>query len=407
MNPRVLMLGWEFPPYTSGGLGVATQSLFEALLDKVSLKLVIPQQPANDAMGVEHIFDLHTTPVSLPPVMGIPQLVAIPQVQSISPYPPYSPVPLTSPKSASSSFDLYGPMFHQALETYAQKAIHAAESLEFDLIHAHDWMTIRSALALKARTQKPLILHVHSLEYDRSGPGSRGPIFELEQMGLREADHIIAVSDYTKSVISQVYGIHPDRISVVHNGIRLVEPYRSPRPFPEKLVLFLGRITQQKGPMTFLSIAEQVLKEIPHLRFVMAGKGELLPEVIEQAAARELGDRVHFTGFIEQQQVFDLFSMADIFVMPSVSEPFGLVALEAAQFGIPCVLGMPSGVSEVLPHAMKAPYDDVDALASRIIDLIRHPEVAEMIQQRTYEDLKQLSWGAAADKITAIYQAVW
>ena len=411
MKPNILMLGWEFPPHTSGGLGVATQALFEALKDRVPLQLLIPQSPLEDAPGHELIYDLGLVASQLPPLFPMQvttaAVVPVAMQQRVSPYPPYSTQELdfASPVE-SQAVNLYGPGFFKHLDDYTQKATAMALGLDFDLIHAHDWMTFQAGLKIKELTQKPLILHVHSLEYDRSGPGARGPIYELEKTALQQADLIIAVSEYTKRIIHQEHGVAPHKIRVVHNGIKRVDTFRSDKPFPEKLILFLGRVTGQKGPFQFLSIARRVLDEMPNLRFVMAGKGELLPSVIEKAAAWGLGDRVHFTGFIDQSQVFELFSMADIFVMPSVSEPFGLVALEAAQFGIPCVLGMPSGASEVLNHALKAPHEDVEILASRILDLLRHPEIAEMIVRRTYEDLDKLDWNVSADKILDVYQEV-
>lgn len=351
-DPHVLMLGWEFPPFVHGGLGVACHGLAAALASRLPLTLALPH--STPPPGFSHL--------ALPPPAKSPRLSLRIGVDSdLAPYLDADPPGPIGP-------DLYGSDLPARVFGFARRAAAAASAIDFDLIHAHDWMTALAGLEIRARTGKPLVFHVHSLGFDRAGRHEQDWIHKLECRILREADLVITVSHYTRGIALRHYGAPPDKTVVVHNGIAPITPFRTPKPFPGKLVVFLGRLTGQKGPDHFLEIARQVLVARPKVRFAMAGRGRQLHRLM--ASARRLGihHAFHFTGFLNRQKVHHLFSMADAYCMPSNSEPFGLSALEAAQFGVPVVLSQESGVAEILSAARIAPSSDPATFAQHLIE---------------------------------------
>jgi hypothetical protein len=299
--------------------------------------------------------------------------------------------------------DLYGPDLGSKVIEFSKVAAKLAMLEPFDIIHAHDWMTFLAGVEVKKATGKPLVVHVHALQYDRAGADARGWIYDLEKYGMEEADRIIPVSRYTGEIIATHYGINPNKIRPVHNGADPVEAFETKKKFPEKLVLFLGRLTSQKGPEFFLETASRVIAVNPHVRFVVAGTGEKLRPLIESGAFRGLGAHFHFTGFLDKEKVNDLLSMTDVYCMPSVSEPFGLSALEAAQFGIPAVISKQSGVAEVLQGALKADYWDVELMARHINDLLTDDELRAKVIEQAKLDIAASTWDAAAAKVLKIY----
>jgi len=362
------MLGWEFPPLINGGLGVACHGLAHALAEKIPLTLLLPLNQS-------------------PP--GFASL-SLPENPSTHPFSPTLPVPtdLTPYLDAAPSKQttLYGPDLAAQVLDFTRRAADAAARHSFDLIHAHDWMTALAGLEIRARTGKPLIFHVHSLTYDRAGLQDRGWIYEIEKSVLREADLVVAVSRYTRKIAIENYAADPLKTVVVHNGTPLLRAYRSPKPFPEKLVLFLGRLTSQKGPDHFLEIARLVLAENDQVRFAVAGTGEQLRSLMSTARRFGIERALHFTGFLNRKKVRHLLSMADAYCMPSNSEPFGLSALEAAQFGLPVVLSQESGVAEVLPQARAAPATDPAALAQHLLDALAQDRPKIPQQFRSWQD---------------------
>ena len=278
--------------------------------------------------------------------------------------------------------------------------------MDFDIIHCHDWMTFPAAMLVKQQSKKPLVVHVHSLEYDRSGPESKNWVFDIEKEAMSKADIVVPVSNYTGSIAQEHYGIAAAKIFPVHNGADTVEVFKVKNEFPEKLVLFLGRVTGQKGPQYFLDIASKVLQHAPNVRFVMAGTGDQLRDLIENGAYKNIGTKFHFTGFLTKEKVHKLLSMTDVYCMPSVSEPFGLSALEAAQFGIPCVISKQSGVSEVLFGALKADFWDIEKMASHIITLLQNNSLKDALVKDAFNDLKNCTWDKAAEKILPLYNKV-
>lgn len=425
---RVLKLGWEFPPLINGGLGIACLGLSRALAKHVDLTVVVPKsspeadysdfhlvglnlvtltelQQAESRYRYESFAQVRQVPVFLDPyedggLVGdaLTELRALPGGEAI-----FSETTLKQLDSFKVG-ELYGPDLGGKVVEFSKVAAKLALLEDFDIIHAHDWMTYLAGIEVKKATGKPLVVHVHALQYDRAGADARGWIYDLEKYGLDEADRIIPVSRYTGEIIATHYGINPAKISPVHNGADPVEAFATKKKFPEKLVLFLGRLTSQKGPEFFLETAAKVIAKNPKVRFVVAGTGDKLRPLIESGAFRGLGGHFHFTGFLDKQKVHDLLSMTDVYCMPSVSEPFGLSALEAAQFGIPAVISKQSGVAEVLQGALKADYWDVELMAKHITDLLEDEELRARVIEQAKLDIEASTWDAAAAKVMKIYE---
>lgn len=301
----------------------------------------------------------------------------------------------------------HGDLFSEVAR-YTAKVIAIAEHRDFDLIHAHDWMTYPAAIALKEVTGLPMVLHVHSLEFDRSGGGGNYQIEQIERAGLEAADTVIAVSYYTRSLIQSRYGIPFEKISVVHNGVyakEVVSSYRNEGGWSSKIVLFLGRVTFQKGPDYFVEAAAKVIPHIPDVLFVMAGSGDMLPRMMNRVNELGIGANFLFTGFLKGQDVERMYSMASLYVMPSVSEPFGISPLEAISFNTPVIISKQSGVSEVLTHALKVDFWDVDQMANLIVSVLKYPELSIDIVSLAKEEIRRLRWDAAAAKTVEIYGA--
>jgi glycogen(starch) synthase len=291
---------------------------------------------------------------------------------------------------------------------YAAIAAKLAENEQFDVIHAHDWMTFPAGILIAVATGKPLIAHIHSTEFDRSGEHVNQVIYEIEKRGMQCADRIIAVSHYTRNIIISRYGINGEKIDVVHNGVErngngnwpLVETGIKK---DEKIVLFLGRITMQKGPEYFLAAAKKVLEVMDNVKFVMAGSGDLMHKAVEMAAGLGIGHKVLFTGFLRGEDVRKIYQMADLFVMPSVSEPFGLVPLEALENDVPVIISKQSGVSEVLMHALKVDFWDVNEIANKIIAVLKFPPLEMALRNYGNFEVRKIKWKDSALKCVKIY----
>jgi len=389
------MLGWEYPPLINGGLGVACQGLARALAPLVDLTIILPIAPVSSQDPVM-FKDLKSERSA-----GVRELQTFATVREVPAA--LHPYVDQTPDHDAWSPDLYGPDLGKKVIDYAHRASALALETEFDLIHAHDWMTFLAGLEIKARTRKPLVLHLHSLQFDRAGPACKNWIYEIEKIAMQSADLVIPVSRYTARIAHQFYGISPEKIHPVHNGVEPVQPFRSEKPFPEKLVLFLGRLAAQKGPELFLEIAAKVLSQTCDVTFAMAGSGEKLAGLIEYGTYHDLGDRLHFTGFLERDEVHRLLSMTDVYCMPSVSEPFGLSALEAAQFGIPAVISRQSGVAEVLSNARIADYWDTDAMARHIVELVTDSSAHDIASKASLQDQKACTWERAAHQVFDLY----
>ncbi len=294
-------------------------------------------------------------------------------------------------------------------ERYARLCVALSRNERFDCVHAHDWMTFPAGIALAAVSGKPLIVHVHSTEFDRSGEHIDQRVYNIERRGMHAAARVVCVSNLTQSICVRRYGIDPKKTDVVYNGIdnETVQPHAEEGgdriESKDRIVLFLGRITMQKGPEYFIRSAKRVLEKVPDVKFVVAGSGDMAVRMIEEAAHLGIGHRVLFTGFLRGRDVDRVFRMADVYVMPSVSEPFGIAPLEAMRNDVPVIISKQSGVSEVLTHALKVDFWDIDEMANKIVAVLRHPPLGQTLREHGSFELRKLTWDGAAQKCVQAY----
>ena len=414
------MLGWEFPPVINGGLGVACHDLCTALSKYADVTMIIPKSnpdfiienlnliglnniDANSLKNVRHQYDYKTfEDVHFIPSNINPYYTEFADIRS-SKY-----IKNVRIKEENVDVfdieDLYGGDVIEKVTLFSKLAARLALTLEFDVIHAHDWMTMLAGMEIKRATGKPLVVHIHSLEIDRGGIHSRGWVYDTEKRGMEYADLLMPVSNFTGDIIHKYYGISRDKIATVHNGIRHVDAFKTRKPFQEKMVLFIGRLTRQKGPEFFVEIASRVLENNPDVRFVMAGTGEGFRTTIDRSSYKHIGTRFHLTGFLNLDKVRKLLSMADVYCMPSVSEPFGLSAVEAVQFGVPCVISKQSGVAEVLRGSLKFDFWDTRRAADYILNLLQDPILSGKVVQDAFADLEHISWDLSARKVVEHYR---
>ncbi len=414
------MLGWEFPPVINGGLGVACHDLCTALSRYADVTMIIPKSnpdfiienlnliglnniDANSLKNVQHPYDYKTfDDVHFIPSNINPYYTEFADVRS-SKY--IKNVRIKDDQvDVFDIEDLYGGDVIEKVTLFSKLAARLALTLDFDVIHAHDWMTMLAGMEIKRATGKPLVVHIHSLEIDRGGIHSRGWVYDTEKRGMEYADLLMPVSNFTGDIIHKYYGISRDKIATVHNGIRPVDAFKTRKPFQEKMVLFIGRLTRQKGPEFFVEIASRVLEKNPDVRFVMAGTGEGFRTTIDRSSYKHIGTRFHLTGFLNLDKVRKLLSMADVYCMPSVSEPFGLSAVEAVQFGVPCVISKQSGVAEVLRGSLKFDFWDTRRAADYILNLLRDPVLSGKVAQDAFADLECISWDLSAKKVVEHYR---
>ena len=431
---KVLMLGWEFPPYISGGLGTACYGLTRGM-SQLGAEVLFVLPKAIPSAFSQHVRLL--TPSVL--FAGSPdatqraaELEGITFLAVEADLRPYSSLRAPAARGAMLSGaqhgtasagdqvqesqkaegatppveDYAGDLLGQ-VERYAELVVRIARTFDFDVIHAHDWMTYRGGMLAARLTGKPLVVHVHSTEFDRSGELVNQPVYDIERAGMHAAARVITVSYLTKTVVTNRYGVDPSKVDVVYNAIDRNGSVRPPIPRikrDEKIVLFLGRITMQKGPEYFVRAAHKVLARMDNVRFIMAGSGDLVRPSIELAADLGIGHRVLFTGFLRGADVERVFQMADLFVMPSVSEPFGLVPLEAICQDVPVLISKQSGVSEVLRHALKVDFWDVDEMANKILAVLRHPPLHAALREHGSLEVSRFSWRDSAHNCIEVYE---
>jgi glycosyltransferase involved in cell wall biosynthesis len=490
---RILMLGWEFPPYMAGGLGTACFGLTRALA-RAGHQITFVMPRAVGRGGAQHV-DL-IGPDSLRPALAnrasrpapaapVPPLASVPteiaaQVREIiaqetveergfdiegarilpvpasfaSPYPggliaagqeaarlkelirvlrergfdlpadaltaasgaASLPLPSGSAEELNHLIDAadrlckegsqYGHDLFGDADRYARVVAALSATLEFDIIHAHDWLAFPAGMAVRAVTGKPLVCHVHATEFDRSGEHINQHVYDIERAGIHAADRVIAVSKLTKEILTHRYGIGGDKVDVVWNGIDAEgnQPKAGGRiESDDKIVLFLGRLTMQKGPEYFIRAAARVLEKYDKVKFVVAGSGDMAFRMIDEAAHLGIGHKVLFTGFLRGADVERVYQMADCYVMPSVSEPFGIVALEAIKHDTPTIISKQSGVSEVLSHALKVDFWDINDMADKILAVLRYPPLSQTLRQHGPFELRRLTWEDAARKAVGSY----
>ena len=437
---KVLMLGWEFPPFISGGLGTACYGLTRAMSGLGTEIVFVLPRPV-DSEHSTHVKMASPSsagfPAGLPGecgefrVPGLPGMAfrTIPSVlqpyQTSEGYQQHIRTvshagfeftvacdadgnPISVPSMGGGGH--YGSDLYQEVHRYAALATIISQQEEFDVVHAHDWMTYPAGVAVAAATNKPLVVHIHSTEFDRSGENVNQQVYDIERQGLHCADRVIAVSGLTRDIVTSRYSVPFDKVRVVHNAIEMnEEECETPRPSikrNEKTVLFLGRITMQKGPEYFLAAAKLVLEVMDNVRFVVAGSGDMERRMIEMAANLGIGHRVLFTGFLRGQAVDRMFRMADLFVMPSVSEPFGLVPLEALRNDVPVIISNQSGVSEILTHALKVDFWDTKEMANKIVSVLRHPPLHTTLCEHGNHEVRSMSWRDAARECVDVYESL-
>jgi len=320
-----------------------------------------------------------------------------------------SPIGLSCIDLPASTAHYAGDLFKE-VQRYAHLVTTLVHRQSFDIIHAHDWMTYPAALALARRSGKPLVVHVHSTEFDRSGEHVNQHVYDIERQGMQAADRVIAVSHLTKSICANRYAIDPQKIEVVYNAIlnghHRFDERRASIAKGEKIVLFLGRITMQKGPEYFLAAAKKVLSVMDNVKFIMAGTGDLTRRTIEMAAEMGIGHKVLFPGFLRGSDVEKVFRMADLYVMPSVSEPFGIAPLEAMSNDVPVIISKQSGVHELLTHVLSVDFWDINEMANKIVAVLRHPPLQNTLRQHGNFEVRKLSWKDSAQQCIRIYQSV-
>ena len=390
---KVLMFGWEFPPLSSGGLGTACYGLTKSLSKKgVEITFVLPY--SFDANNADFVKLISAGNIKIRKIAS-----------ALQPY-------MTSQEykkslGKKSSPKIYGSTLFDEVYRYTLAAEKIAEEEDFDIIHCHDWMTFGAGIRAKRKKNKPLVLHVHATEHDRTGGHQVNQhVYDLERYGMHKADKVIAVSNFTKNKIMTHYGMPSEKISVVHNAVDFSQHYYD-ESFEinktDKVVLFLGRITLQKGPDYFIYAAKKVLEHEKNVKFIVVGSGDMEPFIIEKAAELGIADKVLFAGFLNDEYVEKAYKMADIYVMPSVSEPFGITALEAMKNKTPVIMSKQSGVSEVIRHCLKVDFWDVNEISNKIIALLRYKPLHETLKDDGYFEVKNFNWDTPAEKCIQVY----
>lgn len=422
------MFGWEFPPHISGGLGTASYGLTRgmATLEDLQVIFVVPKAWGDEDQSMVRLIGANQVPVAYKKVLykGFRQTLEKIEVSS-------KIVPYTDPenfwkmaRSEVSGYNLfvqtnsngmvefsgkYDGSLLDEINKYAIVASVIAEENDFDIIHAHDWLAYPAGIAAMEVSGKPLVIHVHATDFDRSGGSVNPDVYNIEKRGMEAASKIITVSNLTRDIVINKYDIDPEKVETVYNAVEPVKVTENPfikKGFDEKVVTFLGRITLQKGPEYFIEAANKVLKVMGNVRFVMAGSGDMMERMMRRAAALKITDRFHFTGFLKGSDVFSMLAMSDVYIMPSVSEPFGISPLEAMQSNVPVIISKQSGVAEILTHAVKTDFWDIDAMADSIYGILNYPALAQMYIKNGKEEVIRLKWDNSARHVRDIYYRV-
>ncbi len=420
---KVLMFGWEFPPHISGGLGTACYGIVKGLAaNGVETLFVMPSASGDEDTSAASIINasdvaVYDTFTNIDDYLSKVEFLRV--GSNLMPY--ISPEDYSLLSEEERHFQTmeftthfrskykfsgkYGANLYEEVARYAMVGGAIAAEHDFDVIHAHDWLTYLAGIAAKKVSGKPLVVHVHATEFDRDGENYNTVVYNIEQKGMRAADKVITVSDWTRNIVVNRYGIDPAKVVTVHNAVDFSgrSDMKVNRTVKEKIVTFLGRVTLQKGPEYFIEAARKVLDRCDNVRFVMAGSGDLLNRSVRRVAQLGMADKFHFTGFLRGADVQRMFAYSDVYVMPSVSEPFGISPLEAMICNVPSIISKQSGVAEVLRHAIKVDFWDIDALADSIYALVTYPAIAKVASEKGYEEVSTLKWNNAAAKMKAVY----
>jgi len=396
---RILTFGWDYPPIRNGGLGVACQGLTEELIEAgIEVVFVLPREQPTTG-DLRFIF-----------ANFVPAKV----VQIASSLEPYN--------NSTSYFEMILPngkrvrfarSILEEVYRYAEAARHIAQTENFDLIHAHDWTSYLAGLVAQSVSKKPLVLHVHATSFDQAGGTHSDPeIYTIEQYAFEHADAVVAISNFTRNILIDRYKVHPDKVTVVHNGIKPYHPPQLPGVLGElkaqgkKIVFYNGRITIQKGVDYFIRAARRVVDVDPNVVFVISGWGDMERQIMHLVAELGLSSHVIFAGALWDEERDRMYQSADLLVMPSVSEPFGLVPLEAIQHGTPALISKQSGVAEVLTHVLKVDFWDIEEMANKIMAALRYKVMNDQLVHEGRRELLRLTWKNAAHKVIKLYQSL-
>lgn len=375
---KALMFGWEFPPHILGGLGTASYGLTRGMAQQedMDITFVLPKPWGDEDQSFLRIIGANSVSV---------------------------------PNRGCIEFSgRYPDNLVEEIGNYEQVASVLARQEQFDIIHSHDWLTYPAGVAAKYISGRPLVIHVHATDFDRSRGNVNPTVYAIERRGMDEANHILCVSNLTRQTVIEKYGQDPRKVTTVHNA---VEPLKNAEEFEkhprkDKLVTFLGRITMQKGPEYFVEAAAKVIEKVQGVRFVMAGSGDKMQEMINLVAQKGISDKFHFPGFMRGKEVQTLLADSEVYIMPSVSEPFGISPLEAMQVGCPSIISRQSGCAEILSHAIKTDYWDIDAIADAIYAIVKYPAVYQSLSQKGKEEVNNIRWYDAGLKVRHIYDRV-
>jgi len=403
MGLKVLMFGWEFPPVYSGGLGTACEGLVKGLSHKnVEVTFVMPQGPEEVKSDYAKIIVASQLPgykIKIKPVSSLLRAYISEDQYSVD----YQRYVEKIAANKTGLKPLYGRDIYEETYRFSQIAKLIALSEDFDIIHCHDWMTYQAGIEAKNVSGKPLVVHIHNTVFDRGGDNGNQYEYDIEKRGFEAADRIIAVSNFIKSKLISRYGIDERKIAVVHNGVEVTGEPLVKIAESEKVVLFYGRLTLQKGPDYFVEAAKKISDFDPSIRFIIAGTGDMEARLISRVAELGLGKKVLFTGFINQNEIPKIFQLADVFVMPSVSEPFGIIPLEAVYNNVPTIISRQSGVSEVLKSALKVDFWDIDEMANKIISIINYRSLHHALKSHGAVEIKNFNWDTPAEKCVNVY----
>ena len=426
---KVLMFGWEFPPHIAGGLGTACEGIVKGLAyNGVETLFVMPSASGDEDQSATTIInasDVAVDTVSSSVDEFLDKVKFIHIGTNMVPYvnpDEFETIVEEERRRQVKDFSVqygqkykfsgkYGANLMEEVARYAMVGgtIAMQHKDEFDVIHAHDWLTYLAGIAAKELTGKPLVVHVHATSYDRGDEKHIDTrVLDIETRGMQCADRVVTVSDLTRNIVVNKYHINPAKVVTVHNAVDFSgrENLQVERGVKDKVVTFLGRITFQKGPEYFIEAAAKVLKRTGNVRFVMAGSGDMMNRCIRHVARLGISDKFHFTGFLRGADVQKMFALSDVYIMPSVSEPFGISPLEAMRTNVPSIISKQSGAAEVLNYAFKVDFWDVDALADDIYALLQYPALSKFAAANGYDEVNALKWNGATAKLKKVYESV-
>ncbi|MBE6294019.1 MAG: glycosyltransferase family 4 protein [Bacteroidaceae bacterium] len=416
---KVLMFGWEFPPHISGGLGTASYGLTKGFVPQgdVEIKFCIPKPYGDEDNSFLRIVGMNSVPIVWKDVDSSyvdSRVGAIIRPEEYYRYRDH----IYGDFSYMNTNDLgcmefaggYPENLHEEINNYSIIAGVVARTEEFDIIHSHDWLTYPAGIHAKQVSGKKLVIHVHATDFDRSRGNVNPTVYAIEKNGMDNADHIFCVSELTRRTVIEKYHQHPDKVTTLHNAVTpLSEEIMSiePKKIPgEKVVTFLGRITMQKGPEYFVEAAAQVLRKTRNIRFCMAGSGDMMNDMIKLVAQRGIADRFHFPGFMRGRQVYECLKASDVYIMPSVSEPFGISPLEAMQCDVPTIISKQSGCAEILDKCIKTDYWDINAMADAIYAICNNDSLYEYLKVEGRREVDNITWENVALKLRGLYEKV-